>query len=121
MTEVPCIFVEDLTEEQKRAYILADNKLSDLSGWDYEILEEELAEINLDMSEFGFDNMGVDFNHIEDLISTDFIEKREDKSEFSMTFIFPSEKREIIDDFVKMHGKEEITAYIIELAEGGVA
>lgn len=29
MTEVPCLFIEDLTEEQKRAYILADNKLTE--------------------------------------------------------------------------------------------
>ena len=33
-TELPCLFVEDLTEAQKRAYILADNKLALDAGWD---------------------------------------------------------------------------------------
>ena len=34
MTEVPCVFVEHLTDAQKRAYILADNRLAELAGWD---------------------------------------------------------------------------------------
>lgn len=42
MVEVPCLFVEDLTEEQKRAYIIADNKLALDAGWDYELLKIEL-------------------------------------------------------------------------------
>ena len=54
LTEVPYIRKTDLTKEQKRAYILADNKLNDLSGWDYELLSAELDEINIDMSLFGF-------------------------------------------------------------------
>ena len=40
MEEVPCLFVEDLTETQKRAYILADNKLALDAGWDDEILKQ---------------------------------------------------------------------------------
>lgn len=46
MTEVPCLFIEDLTEAQKRAYIIADNKLALDGGWDDEILKIELAELN---------------------------------------------------------------------------
>ena len=42
MTEVPCLFVEDLTEEQKRAYIIADNKLAEDARWYIEILQSEL-------------------------------------------------------------------------------
>lgn len=56
--EVPCIFVEDLTEEQKRAYILADNKLALDAGWDYDKVDLELAELedfDFDVSLTGFD------------------------------------------------------------------
>ena len=56
--EVPCIFVEDLTEEQKRAYIIADNKLALGAGWDYPLLELELEELNdlgFDITLTGFD------------------------------------------------------------------
>jgi len=51
MTELPCIFVEDLTDEQRRAYILADNRLTELGGWDDKILQLELA----DLGDMGFD------------------------------------------------------------------
>ena len=38
MTEVPCVLVEHLTDAQRRAYILADNRLAEQSGWDTEML-----------------------------------------------------------------------------------
>ena len=58
MTEVPCIFVEDLTEAQKRAYIIADNKLAEDAGWDNEILIAELEalkDLDFDISITGFE------------------------------------------------------------------
>ena len=58
MEEVPCIFVEDLTEVQKRAYILADNKLALDAGWDYDKVEielEELEDLGFDVDLTGFD------------------------------------------------------------------
>lgn len=55
--EVPCIPVEHLTEEQKRAYILADNKLSEMAVWDEPLLDLELMNLEgFDMSSFGFAN-----------------------------------------------------------------
>jgi ParB-like chromosome segregation protein Spo0J len=42
MAEVPCVRIETMTAEEKRAYILADNKLALNAGWDEEILAEEL-------------------------------------------------------------------------------
>ena len=42
MTEVPCVRLEHMTPEQKRAYVLADNKLALNAGWDDELLAEEL-------------------------------------------------------------------------------
>lgn len=58
MSEVPCLFIEDLTETQKRAYILADNKLALDAGWDDEILRKEIMELDaldFDVSIAGFD------------------------------------------------------------------
>lgn len=52
---VPCIVADDLTEEQIKAFRLADNKTGELAGWDFEKLEAELAQLQeMDMSEFGF-------------------------------------------------------------------
>lgn len=53
---VPCVVADDLTDEQIKAYRLADNKVSELAEWDIDLLGEELDDIfNIDMSDFGFD------------------------------------------------------------------
>ena len=53
---VPCVVADDLTEEQIKAFRLADNKVSEFSEWDFELLTDELQDItNIDYSEFGFD------------------------------------------------------------------
>ena len=55
MKTVPCIIAEDLTDEQIRAFRLADNKTGELAGWDFEKLEAELAQLSeMDMAAFGF-------------------------------------------------------------------
>lgn len=55
LEEVPCIIADDLTEEQVRAFRIADNKVAERAEWDFDLLNEELKEISIDMGEFGFD------------------------------------------------------------------
>ena len=59
LTQVPYRRITNLTDDQKRAYILADNKLSDIAEWDETVLMEELEKINFDMTEFGFDDFSI--------------------------------------------------------------
>lgn len=55
LKEVPCIYVEDLTQEQQKAFRLVDNKTAEFSQWDIEKLEQELSSIfNIDMETFHF-------------------------------------------------------------------
>jgi ParB-like chromosome segregation protein Spo0J len=59
LNEVPVIVLDHLSEAQKRAYILADNRLAESAGWDEELLRLELAalqneDFNLDL--IGFDD-----------------------------------------------------------------
>lgn len=54
---VPCIVADDLTPEQIKAFRVADNKTSEFAQWDFEKLEAELAELaelDFDMTDFGF-------------------------------------------------------------------
>ena len=56
LKKVPCVVADDLTEEQIKAFRLADNKVSELAEWNADLLGEELKEIaDIDMSEFGFE------------------------------------------------------------------
>lgn len=53
---VPCIIADDLSEEQIKAFRLADNKVGELAEWDFSALEIELDGIDsIDMTEFGFE------------------------------------------------------------------
>jgi ParB family chromosome partitioning protein len=72
MEEVPCIVADDLNEEQIRAFRLADNKTHEQSGWDFPMLELELADLSLNMEDFGFIDHG-------DLSIDDFFADYEEK------------------------------------------
>ena len=69
INEVPCVFVEHLSEAQKKAYILADNRMSLDAGWDDELLKVEMASLQ----EMGFDigMTGFDESELADLFETD--------------------------------------------------
>lgn len=56
MQAVPCVIADDLTEEQIRAFRLADNKTGELADWDFDKLDAELEMLaDMDMEAFGFD------------------------------------------------------------------
>lgn len=56
LKEVPCIIADDLTEEQVKAYRLADNKVAEKAEWDFDLLADELADIfEIDMEALGFE------------------------------------------------------------------
>lgn len=55
LKELPCVYADDLSDEQVKALRLADNKVGESSMWDEDLLNEELAGIlNIDMDDFGF-------------------------------------------------------------------
>lgn len=55
LDKVPCVVADDLTDEQIKAYRLADNKVSEKSEWDFDLLGEELNNIfDIDMEMFDF-------------------------------------------------------------------
>ena len=60
LEEVPVIYADDWTEEQIKAFRIADNKVAEFSTWDLDKLELELEDINFDMSEFGIEDLEVD-------------------------------------------------------------
>ena len=57
MKEVPCIVADDLTDEQIKAFRLADNKVAEKAEWDFDLLSVELDELfDFDMTVFGFED-----------------------------------------------------------------
>jgi len=63
LAKVPCIRLAHLTDTQKRAYIIADNKLALNAGWDEEMLGLELADLreaDFDLGILGFDSFAIE-------------------------------------------------------------
>ena len=60
MKEVPCVIADELTEDQIKAFRLADNKVGELASWDMDLLPLELADIVMPMADFGFEAISED-------------------------------------------------------------
>lgn len=65
IAEIPCVFVDYLTEAQKKAYILADNRFAQDAGWDEELLKLEIE--SLEAADFNVALTGFDCAELEDL------------------------------------------------------
>lgn len=76
--EVPCVVADDLSEEQIKAFRLVENKTNELASWNYDKLQEELSDIEVDMSRFDFDVPGIEeyTEIIEDHYDDENVEKR---------------------------------------------
>lgn len=71
--KVPCVFIEGLSDHQRRAYILADNRLGELGEWDMELVAEELSQLvddgfNIDLTGFSIDDSIFDGEAVSDVV-----------------------------------------------------
>lgn len=93
--KVPCVVADDLTEQQVKAFRLADNKVSEQAEWDFNLLDSEIAEIeDFDMQDFGFE--------VDDVNADNFGDSFElpdgDKPEIcQMTFTLHERQKELIE------------------------
>lgn len=74
LEEVPCIIADDLDEDQIKAFRLVDNKVAEKAEWNFELLDEELKDLDVDLSLYGFNNTDFEEPIIErkDLSDKDF-------------------------------------------------
>lgn len=69
---IPCIRADDLSDDQIKAFRVADNRVAEIAEWDFDKLAIEMDEIDLDMSVFGFDmDSFKDLDDIEDEVTDD--------------------------------------------------
>lgn len=101
LSEVPTITLEGLTEAQMKAYVIADNRLTEVGGeWDFDMLSAELEalkELDFDIDITGFDN-----GFILDEAETEYPELQDgDREPFQqMTFSLHDEQKSIVDDAI---------------------
>ena len=114
---VPCIIADDLTEEQIKAYRLADNKVSEKAEWDLDLLDFELDGIfDIDMGSLGFESF--DNSYIDDLLNDTLTDFKTQADEFAITFNFEKQYETQINDYIKRVGKKTVVDLICK--EAGV-
>lgn len=125
MDRIPCVVANDLTPQQIKAFRLADNKTAELAEWDFELLAQEIADLetfDLDftLQDFGFEEFEErrDFGHIEDLFETGMAKSTEKtvKETFGVTFNFPLDEKQNVLDLISKKGKEYFVARIVSEA-----
>lgn len=110
--EVPCIRLDHLTDEERRAYTHAHNKVAE-SEWDFDLLNDEFE----DLGGFDFDDFGFEMFSIENIDELDgYNAENDDREHFSKTFVFPIEKKKQIICYLKKH-QNEIVDMIIKESE----
>lgn len=112
LKEVPVIVLDHLTEDQKRAYVIADNKLAENAGWDKALLAQELEklmenEFDIGLTGFSDDEIAQLLSNAEDDLADGFDESEgeEDNSEEADTTCVIGPYRMVIarEDYMRWH------------------
>ena len=90
LEKVPVIIADDLTDEQIKAFRLADNKVSEFSKWNEDKLRDELKQLEMDMTDFGFE-----FTELTELLE----EEKEQEPEIKFTEELGEESNYIVLKF----------------------
>ena len=108
MTELPAVEASHLTDAQRRAYIIADNKLALNAGWDDEMLRVEFAELteagfDLDLTGFSLDEIGaLGFDNDSALDQMPLLPDGDKEPYQQKTFILHDEQAAVVDDAVTL-------------------
>lgn len=101
MTEVPCIMADDLTDDQVKAFRLADNKVGEFSEWDMDLLGDELDAIE-DASDIDMEALGFDPELDPDQLGDSFSLPDGDKNGICQwTITFAEEQKAFIENAIK--------------------
>lgn len=118
MVSVPCELVDDLTEDEIRAYRLIDNEIAK-GDTDWEIFNEELDKIeDVDIDDFDLD-IPETFS-VDDIQDFGGYDKNDDDREFfNKTFTFPIDKKKAIISYLSKHQNDVIERIIKEAEDDG--
>ena len=108
---VPCELVDDLTDDEIKAYRLIDNRIAQ-GEFDLDIEMQEISSIDIDLSDFDFSEV-FSIDEIEEVNGYDV--NNDDREYFTAAFTFPITKKEQIMKYLRQH-KQEITDEIIKKA-----
>jgi ParB-like chromosome segregation protein Spo0J len=84
LKEVPVIVLDHLNANERRAYLIADNQLALNAGWDTDVLQQEVAALNL--ADFDLDVLGFDVRELDSILNGEFGAEQEEEEEEDESF-----------------------------------
>ena len=119
LEKVPCVFVEGLSDKQRRAYILADNKLGELAEWDMDLVLEELKDLAAEDFEIDLTGFDLDFSIEDDSDLPEEEDEFEDIEKLEKHYGVPYQgnKSRIADRIISVLPSEK---RLVDLFGGGV-
>ncbi|NLB81562.1 MAG: ParB N-terminal domain-containing protein [Clostridiaceae bacterium] len=82
LKQIPCVIADNLSNNQIKAFRLADNKISEMSEWDYASLFDELDKLkvrDINMETFGFEDPNINWDRIEEISENNYEEPETDR------------------------------------------
>lgn len=114
----PVIYLDHLSDEQRRAYTHVHNQTTLTSGFDLGVLDLDMDELDFDWGDFGFGGFDEGFSAIDDLLTEEFAGgSMKDLDTFNVTFTFPIECRDAVNDYINEVGKDTVVSMVREAAE----
>ena len=113
---LPVVYLNHLSDEQRRAYTHVHNQTTLNSGFDFEVLDVEIEDLDFNWEDFGFLE---GFNSIQDLMEEDYVGNSIESAgsgDISVTFVFDAKHAESVTKYVKAVGKGQIVQEITEKA-----
>ena len=126
ITDYPCyIFPKETTTDKLKEYVIKDNVAYGSTDWDalanddWDVDNLEEWGVNVDFLKGEDDELGLEDNSLDDLEEGGFQkELREETKTFEMSFVFPLEKREQMEQYIKENGKDKIVETIVQMCCG---
>jgi hypothetical protein len=116
LKKLPCIIANDLNEEKQKAFRIVDNKTHDFAEWDFDLLDEELDKVCIDMNQFGFDDGGgIDF--IDEMLNSGIAGDGYEKELFGLPIRFNNEDEALVKRVINGYGKNFVVEEVMKEME----
>lgn len=124
---VPCVRLDHLTDEERRAYAIAHNRSAELSEWDFDLLDaemDELGELGIDLSDLGFPDFeeategdGGEGDDFVDGFGDEQVLQDKELDKSSITIEVPRDKLPLIRGYRAKHGDGAIVDFILKTVD----
>lgn len=119
MEQVPCFFLDKLTDKERREYMLVHNQTTMNSGWDFEKLEAELDDLDFDGFDFGFTEEFDDIDYLDAMGEKFGTQGEVNNSDFTVVSLtFDKTDGELVRSYIKRNEQAGVVKAVLDYVRG---